>query len=759
MPAAEVVLKLQSQVAPQIAATVSAYQQLSTAEQKAAQSAATYAKTQTQVALTDAKVATEEQRKAVVTANAAKAQDQAALSALRLSQAQNKVATGNSFAAQTASALKSQVLGIVGPVAIVTTAFGVLKGALDLTESSFKLKAALDSTNASIALSLSGVRDSGQTFQEAAAFADKYKLTQQETAQAIQASIPILRSSNASLTDVESTLLRLQAKKPEKSIADAARALDELKSGQIISIVDQFNISRDAANKLKDEIAHGGDAVKILSDYLTGAGFGMQALDIRTQGATGKINELTVETEKFQLALGGQSGGPGLALLNARIDLTRGGTRLLSGDFTTFGKSITDSVAAGNSGLLSFFNVLQPFAQLVQRLPGYQQLNTQATAQGTGAYNAAVAAVRGNAGASGIFSGVLSEETQKKLDSTQATAQLNDQQRQLNADSALAAQGMLGAGDQALVLAQKYGIAAGQAQFLINQQQALSNATALADQRKGEQTGTTNTAAEFDKFNTLARKGDADRAADKKRADDKAAADSARLQDAQNNLNLSRAKTSAQKIAELQRQQRATSDPVEQLQLQAQIEQERNSTAKAHTSELDKQLKLNESNYDSVDKQRQAVIDLGVQQARNRLDNLKDQDELKKANAILNSSASSVDLKARAQAKKDVVLADEAKRDFEIGQQQATAGGTIINGKLYQSVPGAGGPLPSPPSGGTAPRAAAGAAGAPAPDSTSGGGRELIIQMDGQQVAKLILPYAWAELDGAIQHARITQGA
>jgi hypothetical protein len=90
--------------------------------------------------------------------------------------------------------------------------------------------------------------------------------------------------------------------------------------------------------------------------------------------------------------------------------------------------------------------------------------------------------------------------------------------------------------------------------------------------------------------------------ADSNAAAAKAAREAAQLQDAQNALALSRAKTSAARIAELRRQQAATSDPAEKIRLQQQIEEERDSAAKSHTSELNKQLKLNEGIYDSIAK-------------------------------------------------------------------------------------------------------------------------------------------------------------
>jgi hypothetical protein len=222
-----------------------------------------------------------------------------------------RLQSGTSLATQFGDSLKLFLLGIIGPAALATGAIAAVKGAIDFSEQSFRLKAALDTTNAAIAIQLRGVRDSAQVFAEANAFADRYRLTQVETAAAIQASIPILRTSNASLTEIEGTLLRLQAKKPEKRIADAARALDELRAGQIISIVDQFNVSREAANKMKNEIAGGADAVQVLSRYLDDAGISMAALDNQTKGATGKMNQLAQEAERHQLSFGQDAAGPG----------------------------------------------------------------------------------------------------------------------------------------------------------------------------------------------------------------------------------------------------------------------------------------------------------------------------------------------------------------------------------------------------------------------------------------------------------------
>lgn len=542
------------------------------------------------------------------------------------------------FGAQFTQGLKSGLLGIVGPIAVATAGFTALKGAIDLTEESFKLKAALDTTNLSIKLQLQNFRDVNQTLQEGRQFADRYKITQVENAEAIQASIPLLRQSKASLSDVEGVLSRLAVLKPEQGISGAAFALAELQGGQARSLATRFNVPIAQATELKNAIKNGGDAVQMMDAYLNSVGLDMSTLDARTQGATGKMNELKVETEKFQLALGGQAGGPGLALLEARIQATHGATRLLSGDFVDFGKGITDSIAEGQSGLLSFFNVLQPLAQGVKNLAGYQQLGEEAQRRSNQAMlDAVTAGERKSAVDDGLRSGIinitgaLSQEQQEKLVDKITTAELAQQQAELAADSARAAQGLLGAGDQALILAQKYGIATDAAQFLINAQQAIGNATALADQRKGEQTGTDLSAREFNTFSDLARKGAADRAADAKRDADKAKQDADRLAELRLQGRLTNAKNSAAKIKILQAELAKTTDAIERQQLQNQIDQERSSGAgrvghaqstalQLQNVEENSQLQLAKTQREGLERLRDQQQDFDLHRARNQED-------------------------------------------------------------------------------------------------------------------------------------------
>lgn len=125
-------------------------------------------------------------------------------------------------------------------------------------------------------------------------------------------------------------------------------------------------------------------------------------------------------------------------------------------------------------------------ANYMLQLIGVTDAATAATDQHTAAQFVAADAADRVATSTQVVSDALADELQKKVDSQIAAQQLADTQAQLEADSRLAAQGLLGAGDQAVNLANKYGIAAEAAQFLIRQQQALANAAALQEQRAGE---------------------------------------------------------------------------------------------------------------------------------------------------------------------------------------------------------------------------------------------------------------------------------
>jgi hypothetical protein len=496
--------------------------------------------------------------------------------------------TLESFGTGAIDQFKSSLLGIVGPAAVATTAMSALVAVAHSFEEGFKLKATLDQTTNAITVQLQGVRNSSEVFAQATAFADKYKLTQQEVNAALQASVGILRTSTSSADDLLGVLARLQVASPEQGLEGAALAVKELSTGSINSLVTRFEVSRTAANKMKEEIAGGADAVQVLSKYLTDAGIGAESLEARTKGAAGALNDAKKAAEDVAIAQGklAESAG-GILVVKEIAQVYRGLANVLNGDVVGGLKATAASAVANQAAQQAYNQAIaagknESQAAAIQQAAYDQVLRATYTDFGlyTPAQDQATVATNNHTRALGVSKDALSEEALKKIDDQIATAGLSQQQTQLAADSARAAQGLLGAGDQALILAKKYGLAADQAQFLIQQQQKLSNATALADQRVGERDPSNRlTAAQnnaFDKLADARRKEDADKA----KADaDKAKADAKQLRDAQNGLNLARATTKEQKIAELQRQQKATADPVEKLRLQTQIEQEKRSGA------------------------------------------------------------------------------------------------------------------------------------------------------------------------------------
>jgi hypothetical protein len=287
--------------------------------------------------------------------------------------------------------LPGQLLSVSSGIGAVTIAAGAAASVVKSFSDAFEFKANLDATTRSIELQLKGVRDSAETFAQARAFADRYKLTQEELNGALQASVGVFRQSKASADEILGTLLRLQQLSPEQGLEGAALALKELAGGSTQSLVGRFEVSTSAAAKMREEIKGGADAVQVLSQYLEQSGIGMDSLAARTEGAKGKMLELKQAQEQLTLAQAEFAQGPGLQLLEARINVTRDATKALGGDFQALNAIVNDSgvgvfnpligalgaynnavLGAGRS-TLEWLGILQPTAAATQQ-------NTQATA-------------------------------------------------------------------------------------------------------------------------------------------------------------------------------------------------------------------------------------------------------------------------------------------------------------------------------------------------------------------------------------------
>lgn len=226
----------------------------------------------------------------------------------RLSQAQaalqKELAGGSNYARQFGQAAKDSLLSVLGPAAAVGAAYTAATGIVRSFAEAFVFKAELDATTASINAQLKGVRDTSVVYAEAARFANTYKLTQQETTEAIAASIGVMRNSKAGVEDILGVLARLQVLSPEQSLQEAAIAVKALASGDTTSLVTRFEVGRDTANQMKAEIQGGADAVAVMSKFLDDTGIGMDALAAKTEGAAGAMKDLAIAQENVKKAQG-----------------------------------------------------------------------------------------------------------------------------------------------------------------------------------------------------------------------------------------------------------------------------------------------------------------------------------------------------------------------------------------------------------------------------------------------------------------------
>jgi hypothetical protein len=294
--------------------------------------------------------ATSAQRLAQTTAQAEAAQSRAAVAALRLEQAQARVAqaatnSGIGALPRTFAGLTTEMQSAATGMLSFGAALGVAASVAQSFADAFTFKAQLDATTTSVNAQLKGVRDSGQVWSEASAFAQTYKLTQQETTEAISASIGVMRASKAPIEDVLGVLARMQVLSPEQSLQEAAIALKALASGDTTSLTTRFEVGRDVANQMKAEILGGADAVAVMSKFLGDTGIGMDVLAAKTTGAAGAIKDAAIASEQLKLAQAEFANGPGLAILQAQIEITRGATRALSGDWQAMGSALGTALA------------------------------------------------------------------------------------------------------------------------------------------------------------------------------------------------------------------------------------------------------------------------------------------------------------------------------------------------------------------------------------------------------------------------------
>jgi hypothetical protein len=216
-----------------------------------------------------------------------------------------------------------------------------------------------------------------------------------------------------------------------------------------------------------------------------------------------------------------------------------------------------------------------------------------------------------------------------------------------------------------------------------------------------------------------------------------------------------------------QKEAQFTTTQAERNTIEAQIISIRNSGDKAHTSELNKQLNLEERIYDSKNKQLQASLDARAAEIQDRQAKRDEDVKLRTSANIIKALGGRTDVRAqdfRARAEDAAALIDieRQQRGLNLEEKQATAGARVINGKIYQSKPGGGAPAgetpqatgPITPVGAGLP-AGGGAAGA----SASSNLMTINVLVDGKVAWSGMAPYAWDDLMKGVLKVKAAKGA
>ena len=653
--------------------------------------------------------------------------------------------TLENFSTEALGQLRSSFLSIIGPAALVTTGLnavrGAISGAVENTQAALQLR---ETKNALFAVA-GDMRTYNTILNEARRQQVLFGGSLQENIDGLQGLAVVSKSTHAPLNDLIDLQKRLAVLNSAQGSSGALIALTEaLGGGQVRSLSRRFNIPVDQLKDLADASKPIGERLAVVDQYLNKVGITSAAVAGKVDQDAVAFRHFSQEFGDFNIALGNKiastfsASAEGLARLfgvingnpeaiaklqalpifggkgvvrpedidRARLSVASAAAQQSLGANQQF----TGNIASARLGeqqsqaeaLLTELNLISDKSGDMGRAATNAFLTTNQSADDyINTLKKLVAQNLKVAQSTNDSKDALLEELQKKIQDKKHTADLAELQAQLAADSKLAAQGLLGAGDQALLLASKYGIAKDAASDLIAEQDRLLSFGSKSTKDTGNLAALPKDSASAGLAALRSgsiRTGEEIAAAQKQIDEQKA-----REQDAQNALALEKAKTHGAKIAELQRQLAAEDDPVEKLGIQRDIVREQNALedektrkVKSQTSELNKQATLQESIYDSINKQKHALLDIQEGEIKDRQERRKEDQEIAKAQRIL-ADPRKARLQAAAQDAIALIEVQRQQRQLDLQDKAATAGASLsTRGTLLQSrQAGVGGTRPA----------------------------------------------------------------
>lgn len=658
----------------------------------------------------------------------------------RQSQIQRELAGNTRLSQQFATGFKDSLVSTLGPIALATGAanalFSTIRGGVAAAGEALALREQQNSLRA--------VAGSAELYAEAISVARQQQLlfggTIRENLDGIQGLTIVSRESGASLQQLIDLTQRLQLKSPEQGVGGARIAITEALSGNITSLSRRFEIPKEALKGLSDTSLPVAERLALIDTYLSKIGISSETVSGRVDETAATFRKLDAEVERLQVNIGDglatafSRAGEGLArfiglindnpeaiaqlraVFNGGVVTTEGlnqatqevarreavsatvttGERLTGVSFASDEEQdniarardrLTEFIAAGGGAAETARGLAAQFqagridsARLVEELDRLKN-----TAQGLGSPFSAAAS-----GATEVKNALADQA----IEALNARVEADKEKRVMDsiaAQSAAVRKGLISQADAVSILAGQLGTAAGEA---LNLQLQLDRAASIQAQKDAPLDSATR---------SLIAKGQAGQGKGDASARLKEEQEFRRAQEAyQRSLQLLKpiATQLAGKKSELAGL--GADDPkrfeimTDIARLQNQLENERERGAKSRTSELDKQLNLNERIYDSQQKQYQAEIDARLARNSDATQDILDVQRRQQAQNAINN-ARDPRIRALAQLELERIGLEDEKRNNEIGQLGATAGGAIsANGRLLQSLAPDGGPLPQP---------------------------------------------------------------
>lgn len=435
----------------------------------------------------------------------------------QLAQIRRQAVEATRLSTATTQSFGSQLLSLAGPLGVATTGIGALIAVGAKVQDGFNLVATLEENRRTVQTLVGDVDKGNKIFDEAAGFARRYGFTQREMGAAAAAAAPLLRNSTVETQKQLEVLGRLASLNTAEGISGATFSVKELASGDITSIVERFNLGRDAARAMKDEIASGADVFTVLDRTLNQMGVTTDVLANRTLGAAGATRTYAQAQEDLSLALGKLAEGPGVKVLGFLSQFTTAVANAASsggifGNQEQQGQAIEGQLVAAATSYEDYKNrvtaaqnqineafagdpignaIAQNIAGLGQLLPSQVAYAQSLIATGTAAADA-VAKSQAMSDVATLLATQLNAVGGAGSETGQVLNSMSGQLLQLAAsgqngqDAVFALAGSYAAGE---ITAEQFRIVVeAQIASLDAQAQAAANAAALEAQRHGEQT-------------------------------------------------------------------------------------------------------------------------------------------------------------------------------------------------------------------------------------------------------------------------------